>query len=627
MKWKSVGNNRGFALPTVLITSVVMLMLLLAGMVTATSTNTSVRGQYHDQLAKEAAEAGVSLMIGCVRANGSMPSTGTWKPDSTSCTNAAVDTGKSPYVMDTYSNGDASRFRSWFEVAAPTDSGNGYYDINSVGYVTLYRGTSGVAATTLSRTVNLKIQYQSLFPSNSSSGSAFVCAILSGQTYCWGRNDSAETGSGVISSTPTYYGTTGNPQVAKTDRTNLGTLDSDVTAGGDFACNITNKPTGVGISRYNYVYCWGLQTNGRLGNGYGGSSTALVTIPGGPATAGANTGNNNWTQRGVVGDISGGWPTRVESGLNFACSQLSISPVYPSIYCWGSNGRGQLGTGTPNDGVDRNTPTQTWSQSDTNAGINAYGLNAGGANACAILSSNNVLLCWGDNGYNQLGDVGITAGKSPYPRQVRYSDNSTFKATDVAITSFVGDTGHACAISADGTSANINKVWCWGSDYYGQIGDSLAGGTTTVKSPKKVSFSGDSTTYTAYDVAVSTYGSCALVKVPPSTTKEVYCWGNNTQGELGRNLDPNISGNDQKQVPGKVYEPFTGFHSLVKSLEGGGRRICAVVGNSNYCWGLNHQGQIGDGTLGEDYSYGGLPARYKPTKSKFLEPLYTGISY
>lgn len=626
-----MGYSRGFALPTVLITSVVMLMLLLAGMVTATSTNTTVRAQYHDQLAKEAAEAGISLMIGCIRANGSLPPSGTWKPDSTSCTNATVTGSKSPYVLDTYSNGDTSKFRSWFEVGAPTDTGSGYYSISSTGYVTLYRGSSSTAATTVQRTVNLRIQYQSLFPSSSSSGSAFVCAILSGQTHCWGRNDSAETGSGVISSSPTFYGTAGNPQVAQTDRTNLGTNDVDVTGGGDFACNITNKPSGIGISRNNYVYCWGVQTSGRLGNGYGGSSTALVTIPGGPATSGANTGNNNVTQVGQVGDMIGGWPTRVESGISFACSQLTIGAAYPSIYCWGANGRGQLGIGTAQDGNDKNVPTRVFSQTDTNAGINAYGLNAGGSNACAILSSNNVVLCWGDNGFNQLGDVGITAGKSPYPRQVRYSDNSTFKASDVAITSYVDalpdGAGHACAISSSGTSADINKVWCWGSDYYGQIGDSLNGGTTTVKSPKKVSISGNSTTYTAYDVAVSTYGSCALVMVPPATTKDVYCWGNNTQGELGRNLDPNISGNDKKQIPGKIYEPFAGFNSKITSLEGGGRRICAIVGNSNYCWGLNHQGQIGDGTLGEDYSYGGLPARYKPTKSLFLEPLYTGITY
>lgn len=624
----NVSRSKGFALPTVLITSVVMLLMLLAGLVTTSSANTAVRGQYYDQLAKEAAESGISLMIGCIRTGDTIPA-GTWKPDSTSCTNATVTGTKSPYVLDTYSNSGETKIRTRFEVGSPVDTGSGYYDISSTGYAVLYRGTSNAAATTIKRTVNLRIQYQSLFPSVSSSGSAFVCSILSGQTWCWGRNANAELGYGVLSSSPPYYGTSGNPVSVKTIRTNLGSYELDVAGGGQFACNLTVSKTTI-PARYK-VYCWGSQTDGRLGNGYGNAaSTNYVTYPGGPANTGNPTSTNNVTFQGTAGDVIGGYPIQVEAGLRFGCVRLIKNISFGNVYCWGANGRGQLGRGSVNDGVDSNTPILVYDQNDTNAGLKASYINAGGSNACGIMSSNNVAVCWGDNGYNQIGDAALASGKSPYPRQVRYSDTTLFKVNKIVITQTdnAGDeSAHACAISNSTTAADDNKIWCWGSDEWGQIGDGTANGTTTIQSPKKVTIAGDNSTYIAYDVAVSTHASCALVRIPPATEKELYCWGSNTQGEIGRNLDPNISGNDIKQVPGKIYEPFTDFSSKIKSIEGGGSRFCVVVGTSQYCWGLNHMGQIGDGTTGEDYSYTAYSARFKPTKSLFLEPLYTGIAY
>lgn len=65
-----------------------------------------------------------------------------------------------------------------------------------------------------------------------------------------------------------------------------------------------------------------------------------------------------------------------------------------SLWCWGDNGYGQLGTGS-HDATD--VPVQVargvlWLSSD-----------AGGVNSCAI-QADETLWCWGDNSFGQVGD-------------------------------------------------------------------------------------------------------------------------------------------------------------------------------------------------------------------------------
>ena len=61
-----VKKTNGFALPTVMISSVVMLIVLLASLVAASSANSLIRQQYSDKLIKEAAEAGVAMANACL---------------------------------------------------------------------------------------------------------------------------------------------------------------------------------------------------------------------------------------------------------------------------------------------------------------------------------------------------------------------------------------------------------------------------------------------------------------------------------------------------------------------------------------------------------------------------------
>lgn len=84
-------TSAGFALPTVLIASVVMLIVLLSGLVAASSANTAIKKQYYGKLAREAADAGLVMAKTCLKQNNY--SATTWSSPlrtNTTCTGGAL---------------------------------------------------------------------------------------------------------------------------------------------------------------------------------------------------------------------------------------------------------------------------------------------------------------------------------------------------------------------------------------------------------------------------------------------------------------------------------------------------------------------------------------------------------
>jgi len=135
----------GFALPTVLITSVVMLTILAVSVTSVAAIRTGLKTQYYEQLAKEAGEAGVAYARACLSKNGNVPLWTNSKPlkPSTDCSGTAIvglncpgDAGCSVVVNDTV--------RSSFSVPAPTVNTQGKaVTIPNSGYVDLIRGSNG----------------------------------------------------------------------------------------------------------------------------------------------------------------------------------------------------------------------------------------------------------------------------------------------------------------------------------------------------------------------------------------------------------------------------------------------------------------------------------------------------
>jgi alpha-tubulin suppressor-like RCC1 family protein len=124
--------------------------------------------------------------------------------------------------------------------------------------------------------------------------------------------------------------------------------------------------------------------------------------------------------------------------------------------------------------------------------------------------------------------------------------------------------GHTCALSRGGVA------YCWGDNYFGEIGDGLGNQTTL---PTKVLTTLTFTSIVAGGGIPINMGShsCAL-----SASGDAYCWGANEAGQLGEGL-----GNVFESVP----VPVAGGYKF-KQLTAGRQHTCGLtVANEAYCWG------------------------------------------
>jgi alpha-tubulin suppressor-like RCC1 family protein len=128
--------------------------------------------------------------------------------------------------------------------------------------------------------------------------------------------------------------------------------------------------------------------------------------------------------------------------------------------------------------------------------------------------------------------------------------------------------GHSCALLDDG------MVECWGRNDHGQLGDG-----TTLNRSEPVRVDG---LPPAAEITAGWAHTCAATK-----TGAAYCWGYNKNGELGNGKTADSG------VPMQVY----GLKEGVLSVVAGDDHTCAVLGvNGMRCWGLNSDGQAGNGT-------------------------------
>jgi hypothetical protein len=66
-------TSKAFALPTVLIASIVLLMVLAVSVTATAAVRTTLQNQYYVQLAQVAGESGVAYAKACLAANGNVP--------------------------------------------------------------------------------------------------------------------------------------------------------------------------------------------------------------------------------------------------------------------------------------------------------------------------------------------------------------------------------------------------------------------------------------------------------------------------------------------------------------------------------------------------------------------------
>ena len=226
-------------------------------------------------------------------------------------------------------------------------------------------------------------------------------------------------------------------------------------------------------------------------------------------------------------------------------------------FCWGTTpqngGLWALGQTSPPE--RRLLPTRIPADSPFVA------ISAGALHTCGLTAAGTVL-CAGSGGSGALGtgDLAnrptfVPIAQPPGVRFVRIEAGGT----------------QTCALAADG------QAWCWGNGL--RVGDGTTTGTP-VAAPVRVR--------QPAGVRLTQLSARGLVTCGRDEGGDVYCWGLNTGGAIG-------NGEAQRNalVPERVLAPagvrFAG-------VSAGNPSSCAwTAGGDAYCWGQNTQGEVGVG--------------------------------
>jgi len=120
---------------------------------------------------------------------------------------------------------------------------------------------------------------------------------------------------------------------------------------------------------------------------------------------------------------------------------------------------------------------------------------------------------------------------------------------------------------------DTGHVWCWGDNTYGQLGD---GTTTDHRTPARIKGLRRVT-----QISAGKYFTCARL-----SSGRAKCWGDNGNGQLGDGTTTN------RTTPVRVHQ----LQNVTQIATGNWHSCAVLTDGSAKCWGMNFSGQLGDGT-------------------------------
>lgn len=272
---------------------------------------------------------------------------------------------------------------------------------------------------------------------------------------------------------------------------------------------------------------------------------------------------------GGTGLIGGDKVKKVSAGYDHACAITSNS----DLYCWGRNGRGQLGNNTT---TDSSTPVEV-SAGDMPQG-DIKDVSVGFYYSCAIASDDRPY-CWGANNNGQLGNGTDTDSITPSAVVAGgVLSGKTLRKVSAGVGPYTA-TGTTCVVASD------NWVYCWGQNYHwGTAGapssSNDVGDGWGVSRPVSVS-TGAMSGRSISEVSVGSGHACALA----SDNGRVYCWGSGSNGQKGNGL---TSSSYQPALVQDVGE-------VIIDIAAGSYNGCALTSSKKiYCWGWRDK--LGNGS-------------------------------
>ena len=358
-------------------------------------------------------------------------------------------------------------------------------------------------------------------------GSHHSCAILrSGRVYCWGGNTRLALGSDP--------GPTVCPDAVCTTPQLVPGVEGalQVTSGERFSCALTDQQE---------VFCWGGNYNGQIGAAVNDDPMPPTRVRFRETAMGSSP-----ALKGVDAVAAGRWQV---------CARVAADK---SLVCWGggANDYRQI----PAEATYNNVAIPTVIQS------NVEQFAFGHLHGCFVTSAG-ALSCWG---WNSDAQAGVAPAVPPEPS---YLLNPYTVFTEGA-SAVAGGEAHTCAI--------VNgEIRCFGLAGAGQLGfgpippglpECRYGICTPPLDPAE-----PPGTSPPVALALGDRLSCARYQ-----DGRVACWGTNDQGRAG-----------QADVTQLLSPTFVPELSGVQDFSAGYAHVCAATANKLYCWGDNSEGQLG----------------------------------
>ncbi|HEV3310396.1 MAG TPA: hypothetical protein VG815_07750 [Chloroflexota bacterium] len=346
----------------------------------------------------------------------------------------------------------------------------------------------------------------------------------SGQAWAWGNNLSGQIGLNSSTAIPAPQVVSGLKGVVT------------VSAGYDFVLAVTAS---------GHVWSWGDEADGRLGNG----QTSYAAVP---------------TPRQISGLSQ---IRQISAGYDQALALTKSGRVY----AWGSDQGGDLGVPSNSQCNCVDVPTEI--PDLQNVAQVSVGGGFSDCKDCAsefsvALKSDGTVWAWGTNGEGELGaDPGSTY-ISTVPRRIR-------GLTDVI--AIAAGAGHVLALTKAG------KVWTWGDDQYGQLGDGAFCGPYNCLSWTPSQVPG----LTSIRLIAAGGNDSAAI----TAKGEVWTWGDSYDDQLGDGVSCSSQTNRNCASNRPVH--VVHLHHIIGIAVGSSHMIALRSDHSVWCWGDNLWDELG----------------------------------